>query len=167
MRNEEYRAFNEKMLKEAVEHFKSNRNEQSFIEVLDILRDSCVVVPCTAVFSDRDTDAVEKMLEELNWDPEQLTDKVFTTQDEVRLVPDVLQNGEDFFFPIFSSTDEMGEYGDSFSKIEKHIADVIPLARNNEKCVKGIVLNAFTDPFVLDAGLFDLIENVNLLRGVG
>lgn len=166
MKNREYRPFDEKMLKEAVVRFQSDRNKQNFIEVLDILRDSYVVVPCSAVFSDRDTSSVEKMLKEHNWDPEQLTDVIFTTKDEVRLIPDILQNGTDFFFPIFSSAEEMGEYGDNFSKIEKHIADVIPLARNNEKCVKGIVLNAFTDPFVLDVKLFDLVENVNLMRGM-
>ena len=31
----------------------------------------------------------------------------FTTNDEVRLVPDILQNGDDFFFPVFSSEEEM------------------------------------------------------------
>ena len=84
----------------------------------------------------------------------------FTISDEVRLVPDILQNGDDFFFPVFSSEEEMGEYGEHFSKIQKHILEVIPIARNNEKNVVGIVLNAFTEPFVLDAEIFDMVENM-------
>ena len=69
-------------------------------------------------------------------------------------------NGDDFFFPIFSSAEEMGEYGKNFSKIQKHILEVIPLARNNEKNVSGIVLNAFSDPFVLETKIFDIVENM-------
>jgi hypothetical protein len=33
------------------------------------------------------------------------------------MVPDILQNGEEFFFPVFNTAEEMGEYGDYFSKI--------------------------------------------------
>ena len=71
-----------------------------------------------------------------------------------------LQNGDNFFFPVFSSKEEMGEYGEHFSKVQKHILEVIPMARNNEKNVSGIVLNAFTEPFVLDAEIFDMVENM-------
>jgi hypothetical protein len=32
-----------------------------------------------------------------------------TNQDNIRMVPDILQNGDDFFFPVFTSAEEMGE----------------------------------------------------------
>lgn len=86
--------------------------------------------------------------------------KTFSTKEAVRMIPDILQNGEQFFFPIFSSVEEMGEYGEHFSKVQKHILEVIPMARNNEKNVSGIVLNAFTETFVLDAEIFDMVENM-------
>ena len=38
--------------------------------------------------------------------------------------------------------------------------EVIPLARNNEKKLAGIVVNAFTEPFVLDAQIWDIVENM-------
>lgn len=76
------------------------------------------------------------------------------------MVPDILQNGEELFFPVFSTADEMGEYGEYFSKIEKHMVEAIMLAKNNEKNVKGIVLNAFTEPFVLDKKLFGIVEKM-------
>ena len=41
-----------------------------------------------------------------------------------------------------------------------NILEVIPLARNNERNVTGIVLNAFSESFVLDAKLFDLVEKM-------
>ena len=45
--------------------------------------------------------------------------KTFSTKEAVRMIPDILQNGEQFFFPIFSSVEEMGEYGEHFSKVQK------------------------------------------------
>lgn len=54
----------------------------------------------------------------------------------------------------------MGEYGNDFSKVQKHILEVIPLARNNEKELVGIVLNAFSEPFVLDRKIWDIVENM-------
>lgn len=83
--------------------------------------------------------------------------KTFSTKEAVRMIPDILQNGEQFFFPIFSSVEEMGEYGEHFSKVQKHILE---MARNSEKNVAGIVLNAFSESFILDAELFDMIENM-------
>ena len=54
----------------------------------------------------------------------------------------------------------MGEYGDHFSKVEKHFLETIVLARNNEKDVTGIVINAFSEPFVVNKELFELIEGM-------
>ena len=34
------------------------------------------------------------------------------------------------------------------------------MARNNEKNVSGIVRNAFTEPFVLDAEIYDIVEKM-------
>ena len=76
------------------------------------------------------------------------------------MIPDILQNGDDFFFPVFSSAEEMGEYGNGFSKIEVDLLRAINLARNNEKKLKGIVVDAFSEPFVLDAELFDIVEKM-------
>ena len=83
-----------------------------------------------------------------------------SNQENIRMVPDILQNGDDFFFPAFISTEDMGEYGQHFSKVQKHFLEVIALARNNEKNVAGIVINAFTEPWVLDREIFDLVENM-------
>ena len=54
----------------------------------------------------------------------------------------------------------MGEYGDGFSKIEKHFLDAANVARNNEKNVTGIVINAFSDAFVVPKELFEIIANM-------
>jgi len=148
------------MLEAAVVKFNTERNEPNFLDLLEILRDSWVWVPCTAIMSDADQARLEALVMGMEDNLEELKSEEFVAHDETRLVPDVLQNGEAFFFPIFSTEEAMGEYGDGFSKVQKHILEVIPLARNNERDIAGIVLNAFSEPFVLDKEIWDIVENM-------
>lgn len=136
------------LLKNAIEVFNNNRTQDHFIDVLELLRDSYIWIPCNVMISDEDVENI------LNTE----TDHIFTSTDDIRLIPDILENNGQYFFPVFTSMEEMGEYGESFSKIEKHLLEAISLARNNERDISGIVVNAFTDPFILDKDLFDLIE---------
>ena len=149
-----------KMLKDAIFRFTSERNEKNLIDVLQILRDSWVWVPCTAILSDSDNEKLEQMIKGCEGNPDEMLGQDFVASDNIRLVPDILKNGDDFFFPAFSDEESMGDYGKDFSKVARHMLDVIPLARNNEKKVRGIVINAFSEPFILDARLFDLVEGL-------
>ena len=149
-------------LKRATEICNRNRTQLNLIKLARILRDSWVWVPCTAIFSEADTEAMNKVVLEAadNNDLDSLVGHTFTSHDEVRMVPDILQNGDDFFFPVFSSDQEMGEYGQQFSKVQRHFLEAANLARNNEKNVKGIVINAFSEPFVIPKELFDVIAGM-------
>ena len=149
-----------RLLKEAVSEFNKNRTEDNFFEVLELLRDSYVWVPCSAVLGDEDREAFEKAVENAGGDLSSLVGKTFTSKASIRLIPEILKSGDKFFFPIFSGEEEMGEFSKGFSKVEKHMLEVIPLARNNERKLAGIVLNAFTEPFLLDADIFDIVENM-------
>lgn len=138
-----------KMLEEAVHRFNSERTEQNLFDVLEILRDSYVWVLCNAIMSDADQARLMEMIGDIEDEDlrESLVGKQFTSQGETRFVPDVLISGDDFYFPIFSTVEAMGEYGKGFSKVQRHILDVIPLARNNEHKPVAIVLNAFSEVF--------------------
>lgn len=150
-------------LKSAISICNRNRKQLNLIKLVGILRDSWVWVPCTAIFSDADNEAVERVVMEAveNNDLDSLVGRTFTSQDEVRMVPDILQNGDDFFFPVFASDEDMGEYGEQFSKVQRHFLEAVNLARNNEKDVKGIVINAFSDPFVVPIEMFDVIAGMD------
>ena len=78
--------------------------------MLSILRDSTVWVPCNAIMSGADEEKLLKMLEDAEGDPDALTGNTFTNDDYIRLVPDILQRGDEFFFPVFSSEEEMGKF---------------------------------------------------------
>ena len=149
-------------LKRATEICSRNSTQMNMIKLLKILRDSWVWIPCNAVMSDIDYAALEKVVKdaEQNGGLDSLVGKTLSNQDNIRLIPDILQKGEDFFFPVFTTVEEMGEYGHQFSKIEKHFLEAANLARNNKKKVRGIVINAFTKPFIVPLDLFDLIAKM-------
>ncbi len=148
------------MLRDAIKAFNRERNEEHLFNVLELLRDSDVWIPCTAILSEKDQAAMEEMIKEAGDDLSSVEGKTMISQDQIRMVPDILRNGESFFFPVFSGAEEMGEYGNGFSKIETGFLNAIDLARNNEKKVKGIVIDAFSESFVVDAELLDLVEKM-------
>ena len=153
------------LLREAIRVFKNDRSERNYIRVLRLLRNSSVWIPCSAVMSERDREMWNKAVAEAGGDPDSLIGRDFVSRDEIRMVPDILVSGDDHFFPVFTSEEAMGEYGDSFSRVQRDFPGVIAMARNNEKNVAGIVVDAFTENFVLVRDLFDTVENME--PGIG
>ena len=90
-----------KMLEQTVSKFNSNRNNDTFIDVIEILRDSIVYVPYNAVLSDRDQERFEEIINKAGENLDELVGLEFVTKDETRLIPDILENNGNNFFPIF------------------------------------------------------------------
>ena len=153
------------LLKATVSMFNIERTERRLLSVLEMLRDSLIWIPCNTVLGEQDQAFLDNLIKENKENPGSIVGQTFTSRNSIRLVPDILQSGDQYFFPVFSSEQEMGEYGKRFSKVQKHFLEAIPMARNNEKGVAGIVLNAFTEPFVLDKKLFDLVEKMESQLG--
>lgn len=96
------------MLREAIKRFNAERNQEHLIDVLEILRDSYIWIPCNAIPSDEDQKRLEELVESANGDLEALKGITFSNNDNIRMVPDILQNGDSFFFPVFTNDKEMG-----------------------------------------------------------
>ena len=140
------------LMKNAIHRFHEGQDNDALFELLQILRDSYVWIPCNAIVGEDDQKTMEQMIEEAGDDLDSMVGKVFTTQGNIRMVPDILQRDEQYFFPVFSTEEDMGEYGEHFSKIQEHFLHVIELARGNKKYesgLTGIVINAFSEMFVL------------------
>ena len=90
-----------KMLEQTVSKFNSNRNNDTFIDVIEILRDSIVYVPYNAVLSDRDQERFEEIINKAGENLDELVGLEFVAKDETRLIPDILENNGNYFFPIF------------------------------------------------------------------
>lgn len=135
------------IVRKIINDFKNNGC--SVLTLLDVFIENSFIVPCTVTMSDED---VEQFLESQVGD-------IVTAQNEIRLKPDILINGEKRFFPIFSSMDQMGkEYASHFSTIEMPIDSIIDML-NNISDVHEIVIDAFTQPFVMSESLLILINN--------
>lgn len=87
-------------LKRAIGICNRNRTELNLIKLARILRDSWGWVPCTAILSDADQEKLTKLVMEAQekGDLSSITGQKLTSQDDIRMVPDILQSGEEFFF---------------------------------------------------------------------
>ncbi len=150
-------------LKKAIKICNRNRTQLNLIKLTRILRDSDVWVPCNMIMSDEDYDTWSKAVLDAadKGEIDSIIGQEFTAHDNIRMVPDILQNDDNYFFPVFTTDEEMGEYGEHFSKIQSHFLEAMNLARNNEKNVCGIVINAFSESFVIPIELFDIIAEMD------
>ncbi len=149
-----------RMLEDAVAEFKKKCDEESLLGLVEILRDSYVWIPCQLTWSEYDQKKLVEIAQRIGEDPDAITSRELTEYYDSRLMPHIIKSGDHYQLPIFSTEEAMGEFGTRFSKIQKHILDVISLARNNEKKPSKIVLNVFTDPFVIDSEYWVLIEKM-------
>lgn len=151
------------LMKDAIHRFHETHGNDALFELLQILRDSHVWIPCNAIVGEEDRKTVEQMIEEAGDDLESMVGKEITTQGSIRLVPDILQRDDQYFFPVFTTQDDMGEYGENFSKIQEHFLQVIELARSDKKHeggLTGIVINAFSEMFILPKELYEAVEKM-------
>jgi len=150
-------------LKKAIEICNRYRTQLNLIKLARILRDSFVWVPFNMIMSDEDYETLSKAVLDAadKGEIDSIIGQEFTAHDNIRMVPDILQNGDNFFFPVFTSDEEIGEYGEHFSKIQSHFLEAMNLARNNDKNVCGIVMNAFSESFVIPIELFDIIAEMD------
>jgi hypothetical protein len=95
------------MLEAAVTKFNAERNEPNFLDLLEILRDSYVWVPCTAIMSEADQERLAAMIAGIGDNLDDLVVEELVAYDETRLVPDILQNGDNYFLPTFSTAEAM------------------------------------------------------------
>ena len=137
-----------------------NPTKDNMLILLKLLHDSYVWIPCNAVPGEKDQEQLAKMIEEAGDDPASLVGKTFTSKENLRLIPDILSDGDNYFFPVFTSVEEMGEYGEHFSKLQRPFLDAVYLAENHEKDLAGIVVNAYTEPYMLKKEAFELVKGM-------
>lgn len=53
-----------------------------------------------------------------------------------------------------------GVKGKKIKRFESHFLHAVNLARNNEKDIRGIVINAFSEPFVIPMEICEIIAKM-------
>ena len=81
-------------------------------------------------------------------------------QEGARLKPDILRKGDDYFYPCFLEIQDIPkDYYDRFSWLQLPLTDCLFAAEGMESFpVRGIVLDAFSDPVEIDKGAFEAIR---------
>ena len=75
--------------------------------------------------------------------------------------PEIMENEEGSFLPVFSKKEYLDDYGDEFTREHFSLLDVINMARLNEKELSSIIVNPFADAFfVLSKELWKLVESL-------
>ena len=81
-------------------------------------------------------------------------------QEGARLKPDILQKGDDYFFPCFLTEEDIPkDYYERFSWLQLPLMDCLFAAEGMDSFpVRGIVLDAFSYPVEIDKGAFEAIR---------
>ena len=143
-------------LEEAIQACYEMGTRENVLCVLKVLCDSTVLIPCQAKWSYADREAFLKLLETKG---ENLTGEAVVSQDNIRLIPQILRKDGKSFFPIFSAEEAMGNYSKKFSVVEKHFTEILPMVQHSPEELEGIVVNPFTQPFVVPMELVEDVED--------
>lgn len=136
-------------LEEAIRAFYDEGSQENLHRVFETLTCSTVLIPCEAKLSDADMAQFMKLLETKG---EDLTGDTVISQDNVRLIPKILQHeGKSFF----STEEAMEDYGKECSIVVKPFMEVLPLVQHHPEKLSGIVVNPFTQPFVVPMELLE------------
>lgn len=131
-----------------IEDAKSQRECGSLQFLLAVLMDAQVSVPMTVTMDEADT---EKFLHANVGD-------TISTSNTIRMKPDFLKDGAgNLYLGVFTTIEESGkDYSRSFSWVTMDFMNCVHSAYHNDTC-SGIVINAFSNPFVLEKPLLNMM----------
>ena len=114
---------------------------------------------------EKTTESIESLFKQLKWSKVWVPFNVSLMdesdgQEGARLTPDVLRKGDKFFYPCFLTLHDIHkDYYDRFSWLQIPFTDCLFTAESIGKFpVRGIVLDAFSDPVEIDKGSFEAIR---------
>ncbi len=127
--------------------------------MLALLRSSKVVVPCEINLSEESL----AILEQLNKEGKTLDSLSRKQRDQfesgVSAFPSILINDGHRFFPVFSSSEEMDEHFKNDHVMKMPFLHALEMAADGED-IEGIVLNAFTQAFVVGKDIFGTVSTM-------
>jgi len=131
-------------------NFEQERTSENAMFVLQCLRDSVVIIPCTLRMSDEDAEQIKKSAED---------GSIVQTKDEIGMKPDFLidQNTQELVFPVFSQSEQIPpDYGANFSNLCMPFIEVCSTGQSFDD-VNTISVDPFTFNFRLGKELMDVV----------
>ncbi len=150
------------VLKQAVADFFKDKNDDTFHAALTVLRSSNVLVPCEVKISEESRIILEQ-LDKKGKKPDSLTGEVRERFEAgLSFTPTMLVNNGRSFFPVFSGEKEMEGHFKNSSTMDVPFLHAVEMAANGGE-IEGIVLNAFTQAFVVGKDQFDAVAKLKPL----
>ncbi len=120
-------------LRQSIGQFYEDHTEESLLSALTILADCMVWVPMSS-----ETEAGE----------------------QTSPVPYILKCDEEYYFPVFSDAEEMGEYKEKPANIRVPFMEAYSMAKEllQQQELAGVVVNAFSESLPLPWDLLKVIE---------
>ncbi len=150
---------NGSFLKQCIGEFlKDTENKNAFDRLVTVMRSSGVVVPCDVHLSDEAAAIMEKLQKEGKKLEDLEGDDAETFQAGVEFFPRILENDGHGFLPVFTSEAEIGKKQlQDAARVNMPFLHAIGMAKDSNENLEGIVVNAFTDNFILRKDLYDEI----------
>lgn len=142
------------VLKNAISDYYKNKSDETVFFVFTVLRNSKVISPYTI----EGTEQAKQVLKVLKEEDRELTEEEQRIlQEETDMLPCILGNEEGAFLAVFSNESEMGERFKDAAIGHVSFMDAVKMAKDDDE-LKGIVVNAFSEPFVVYKDVFGAIE---------
>lgn len=132
-------------LRNTIQSFSNNKNNDTFFELVKCLRESLVIVPIIVSMNDESTNQLpgnEQSLENIK------SEILFIKKDNTMLLP------------IFTSIDQIDEkFRKRYSTLEYPFIELFKML-HSMNVVYGIVIDSFTHPFLLTERMLKVFESL-------
>jgi len=127
-----------------------SREPLHYMQAMNCLRDSRIVLPCEFRMSDS---AAKMFMNAKEGD-------TIAPNESLRFVPDTVKCGDEFYLPVFSSEDQMAdEYRSQCSKMVMDFLEALNIA-DARSDLAGIILDPFTVHLRVSRKLYDFVRDL-------
>lgn len=154
---------NGEILEYMLSEFKKDPNKENLYKTLALIRSSKVWIPCKLSLSDRDQARIQNRVDYIVENMGAVAVPKFENKDGMKAIPEIIKNGGDCFYPIFTSEKLMSKYDTGYVKVQRPILEIIDLAKRSKVDLKGLVLNPYSDMFIITKELYPSLAQMESL----
>nr|MCR4839160.1 SseB family protein [Eubacterium sp.] len=152
-------------LKEYIQNYEIAEDKTEAQErLIRVIRSSSVLVPCDVLLSD-EASAIADRLEKEGKTPDSLVGEeadIFAEGAEFVPILLVADDGKKYM-PAFTGEEEIGKHAEENARVHTPFIHALDMALSADDNISGIVINPYTDDYLLNRELFDSIRNAEPL----
>ena len=147
------------LLKEAINVFEDNPCERNLFELMQILRDSELWIPCHVLLDgEENEEGIASFLDAEYPNMLVIDNELVDGHREIEIYPDVLESDDDTYLAAFTSLDDVDDDCKKRYMIHKDILKILDVIEHFEIEVKGLVVNPQYEAWIFPKNLFNLLR---------